>query len=93
MNRLNKIFLKNSLTSVASVFNSFPDLEGKKAHLEGTWSAVGGHLEGRAETLQTLINSRVAGQKLSTWRVLGKSIYRNCGTNMNHRYTKEADHE
>jgi hypothetical protein len=63
------------------------NLEGKKAHLEGTWRAVGGHLEGRAETLQTLINSRVAGQKISTWRVFGKSIYKNCGKSVNRMCT------
>jgi hypothetical protein len=69
------------------------NLEGKKAHLEGTWRAVVGRLEGRAETLQTLINRRVEGKIPLTWRVFGKSIYRNCGKNVNHRYTKEADYE
>ena len=31
------------------------NLEGKKAHLEGTWRAVVGHLEGKGQSQQSLI--------------------------------------
>lgn len=50
-------------------------MEGEKAHLEGTWRAVGGHLEGRGKTVQSLIQSQLTGIISLTWRVFGKSIY------------------
>ncbi len=52
------------------------NLEGKKGNLEGTWRAVVGHLEGKGKSLQALIQSRFTGDLPSTWRVSGKSIYK-----------------
>jgi hypothetical protein len=52
------------------------NLEGKKPNLEGTWRAVVGHLEGKGESLQTLIQSEFIGDIVLTWRVFGKSIYK-----------------
>jgi hypothetical protein len=51
------------------------NLEGKKAHLEGTWRAVVGRLEGKTESPQSLDKSHSKGKTILTWRVFGKSIY------------------
>jgi hypothetical protein len=51
-------------------------LEGKKGNLEGTWRAVVGHLEGKPESPQSLIQSRSKGNLTQTWRVFEKSIYK-----------------
>jgi hypothetical protein len=44
--------------------------------LEATWRAVVGHLEGRGQSPQTLIQSGFIGNIALTWRVFGKSIYK-----------------
>jgi hypothetical protein len=69
------------------------NLEGKKAHLEGTWRAVAGRLEGKGESQQSLIQSRSIAIIGLTWRVFGKNIYTECGKNVNRMHTKEVDHE
>lgn len=51
------------------------NLEGKKAHLEGTWRAVVGHLEGKGQSQQSLIYGQVIDNIALTWMVFGKSIY------------------
>jgi N-glycosylase/DNA lyase len=51
-------------------------LEGKKGNLEGTWRALVGHLVGRSEILKSLVSSGLTGKMASTWRVFGKSIYK-----------------
>jgi len=69
-------------------------LEGKKAHLEGlpaylegTWRAVVGRLEGKGESIQTIIHSHSTGKTALTWRVFGKSIYMD-----NHEKTECHNH-
>jgi len=51
------------------------NLEGKKGHLEGTWRAVVGHLEGKGESLQSHSTCHSTAILSVTWRVFGKSIY------------------
>lgn len=74
-------------------FCTVSNLEGLPAYLEGTWRAVVGHLEGKADSLQTLIQRGFTDKTALTWRVFGKSIYKRCGKNVNRMHTKEADHE
>ncbi len=76
-------FRTSDLPRFCTVYN----LEGEKVNLEGTWRAVVGHLEGKGESLQTLIQSRSTGKIGLTWRVFGKSIYKRCGKNVNRMHT------
>lgn len=51
-------------------------LGGDSVNLEGTWRAVVGRLEGKAESLQTLDTRHSTTIISATWRVFEKSIYK-----------------
>jgi hypothetical protein len=69
------------------------DLDGKKGHLDPTWTPVVRHLSGSIKSHETLASSGAKARFSATWTLFRKSIYTGCKKNLNHNHTSEVDHE